>query len=159
MIDSPLKIKFLKKKHLNSYLGELEKLALQKVDVSKLVLDRIDVLKEAAIRLSNNQGEFFQIPFEEKRGVDFKIYINRLKSVNSGKVYLWTDYSNYCGLLLLDDLTQLNLEFGFHDEHSGIMTLLAENLKDKLILDWSEEGGRRMLEIESYGENWGSIKI
>jgi len=53
-------------------------------------------------------------------------------------------------------LQEINFHFAFDINREGIFSLLTGDLRNGLLLDFSEEAvGVRTLEIELSGENWG----
>jgi len=53
-------------------------------------------------------------------------------------ILLFTDYSKYCGALQLNSLCDINWDFNFNDDPTGILVVLAKDLKNKLLLDYYE---------------------
>ena len=51
-----------------------------------------------------------------------KSKINKILKDNNffqGGWYIWTDYSDYCGMAKITELNMFNFNFNFSDEHSG----------------------------------------
>lgn len=65
-------------------------------------------------------------------------------------VYIFTSLSRDCGAVLIDSIIYFNFNFNFMDDHSGIITLISSDVKNKILLDFYEEDGLQYLEIESY---------
>ena len=62
-------------------------------------------------------------------------------------IYLFTSLSKDCGAVLIDSINLFNFDFNFTDDDSGIISIVASNLKDKILLDFYEEDGTEYIEI------------
>lgn len=65
-------------------------------------------------------------------------------------IYLFTSLSKDCGAVLIDSINLFNFNFNFTDDDSGIISIVASNLKDKILLDFYEEDGTEYIEIEHF---------
>lgn len=65
-------------------------------------------------------------------------------------IYLFTSLSKDCGAVLIDSINLFNFDFNFTDDDSGIISIVASNLKDKILLDFYEEDGTEYIEIEHF---------
>ena len=65
-------------------------------------------------------------------------------------VYLYTDLSKDCGLVLLNSIDEFNFEFNFDDEPKGLIIFIGFESNYKILLDFYEEDDVEYIEIESY---------
>lgn len=67
--------------------------------------------------------------------------------------------SNYCGLYKISSINMVDFSFPFNVNQEGIVVFLAEDINDKLLLDFScNSQGKEVLEVESQGKNWSLIR-
>jgi hypothetical protein len=142
---------------ISIYLKELNLLTRQMVEAKDLITI------EDTVRIIHKRKEISNtIPFE-KLTLSFEAkdrlssYLAKMAEIKKGKVYLFTEYSKNCGALLLNSLNDFNHKFSFNDEHSGIISFLSEDLKDKLVLDFYVENDKYILELETQGFVWNSV--
>ncbi|MGI6339278.1 MAG: hypothetical protein ACOXZV_07885 [Bacteroidales bacterium] len=142
---------------LNSYLEELNLIVRVKLSEKDLIpLEETEHLISRRKQISKSiPQKKVKLKFEDKARLYG--YLNALESVRNGKIILFTEYSKYCGALLLNSFNDINYDFSFDDEHSGIVSILSENLNDKLLLDFYEEDGSFFIEVETQGHLWNCI--
>jgi hypothetical protein len=99
----------------------------------------------------------FEIPFGQKSDKRFKGFIERLTAANPSSIYLWTAYATDCGALKLGSLSSVDFEFAFDASEQGIFSLLTTDSADRLLLEFHEDGGRLILDVEVQGEHWSMI--
>jgi hypothetical protein len=135
------------KKYLISYLQELNKIIVNKVSQSDLlsIEETDEILK---YKFSSNSTTSFKILFNNKE--DFKKIINKYIEIDNNKYYVFTSYWFDCGALKINILSDFNFDFYFDDEHSGIISFIREDIMQKIILDYYEEGDCKFLDIEIY---------
>ena len=63
---------------------------------------------------------------------------------------MYLSYSLDCGLMRLSSLYDFNFNFSFYDEHAGIIIFTREDKKEKILLDYSEDNNKEIIEIEVY---------
>lgn len=142
---------------INTYLKELNLLSIRKIEVNDLI-----TLEETKMIIHKRQEIGKSIP-SEKLVLKFEdkdrllSYLSKMAELKKGKIYLFIEYTKNCGALLLNSLKDFNYNFSFSDEHSGIISFLSEDLKDKLVLDFYEDTGQHILEIETQGYVWNSV--
>lgn len=137
------------------YLDEVRKLSSEPASEDALTsLEELTSLREAVKRLASCPRKKFQIPFEEKTGERFRAFAKRLTELNSSPIYIWTDAANRCGLFQVSSLSQLKLDFPYDINPQGIVVLLARDVRDRMIWDFSEDGATKVLEVELIGETW-----
>lgn len=78
-----------------------------------------------------------------------------VESFQSDPVYVWTPLTTDCGAHAPVRLSELDLGFPFDLNPEGILTVLAEDLGNRMLLDWYEEGGVELLDVEVAGARWG----
>ncbi|OMP74934.1 hypothetical protein BW716_32820 [[Flexibacter] sp. ATCC 35208] len=141
------------------YLKELEAtFNVNGNEITILSLEETDSIIEQSVDKTNNDIISKQIiPFDDKEDI-LRFYIDNCSRLQPNKVYVVTDYSKECGVAVLDSLIRLNPNFAFNAEHTGIISILSEDLSNKLILDFYEENDRFFLEIETAGNLWGKIR-
>ncbi|WP_319941273.1 hypothetical protein [Leptospira sanjuanensis] len=100
----------------------------------------------------------FEIPFEEKNSEKFSRFLNTLYSKNQLPIYIWTEFSNDCGVYRISSILDFNSYFTFEVNADGLIHLLSENLDDELIFDFTEDNNERLLEIELSGANWIQVE-
>lgn len=65
-------------------------------------------------------------------------------------IYLCTDISLDCGILVLNSINDFNFDFRFEDEPTGVITLINSNSNLKILLDFYEENHNQFIEIEIF---------
>jgi hypothetical protein len=146
------------KQHLAAYLKELEDIFnVNSNEVTILSLEETDSINEQSRdKLNNKISSKKIVPFDDKENF-LKFYIDNCLRLQPGKVYAFTDYSKDCGAAVLNDLKCLNPIFAFNAEHTGIISILSQDLANKLILDFYEENNKLFLEVEALGSLWGEV--
>jgi hypothetical protein len=142
---------------MSSYLKELNLLSKLKIKVNDLItFEETEMIIHKRKEISESiPSEKLVLKFEDKDRLLH--YLSKMAELKKGKIYMFTEYSKSCGALLLNSLIDFNYNFAFSDEHSGIISFLSEDLKDKLILDFYEESGQYIIEIETQGYVWNSV--
>jgi hypothetical protein len=135
------------KQYLQSYLGELKSILQISVETLDL-LPIVETDKLSEIDYSNYLKMSFNILFNEKNKLKEIIFKN-CERVNKS-YFIFTEYSLDCGTLKISKLQDFNFDFSFKSLHSGLISLISEDLSEKIILDFSEENGDEYLEIEIY---------
>jgi len=104
-------------------------------------------MKSRAIELN------FSIRESERLG---KIF-DHLSSVNIFSIYVWIEGSIDCGLIKIDSLADINVEYLLSSAEWGIMGLLSEDMKDYLLLEINEYDDGLKVGLEIKGANWGAL--
>jgi len=159
MIDraTMLKRKAIGKTFIDKYFRELNTVSNKEINSDDLLsiedtyqyIDSISNIR----KLNHYKSEPFEF-HDKNRLTDFFIDIINKKN---GKAILITKYSEYCGALPLNGLQDFNFNFPYNAEHSGLITLILEDLSNELILDFWDDQGQKLIEIETYGNEWGLI--
>ena len=127
------------------YLSEYQEVIniMTKNDFKILSIVETDKLieKESKLKLRFSK----KILFNDKEELK-SIIFNNFNTNDS--VYIFTSLSRDCGAVLIDSIIYFN--FNFMDDHSGIISLISSDVKNKILLDFYEEDGLQYLEIESY---------
>ncbi len=142
------------KQHLSEYIRELN--ALTKIEVTPNMLISIEE-SDKVVNFNRNYSNKGIIDFINKQKLS--LLINELIEYKDIPCYLFTAYSNDCGLLKLESIKDFNENFNFQDEHSGFIKIILEDLSNEMILDFYQENNKHLLEIEIYGEDWAKAEI
>ena len=145
------------KVHIAHHLTELGHLTNRLVLEGELLTpDRTRALREQMKTLPEFVHKF-TIPFSERQSERFQAFIEQGQHTFPKPVYLWTQYTNECGALRLSSIRDLNFGFDFKVESNGILSLIAEDLTNRMLLDFYEDGQNQLLDIELAGTEWGKL--
>lgn len=148
-------------REIQRYLLEIKELCLQPAAASDLLsLDHTERIREDSLRSLNGKStRRIVIDFEQKKTIKFKDYVAKLHDANPHPVYVWTERSNQCGLHQIHSLLEFNFDFRFDVNEQGIIVLLASDLTDNLVLDFSynERLSRYDLVIDVLGDHWSAV--
>uniref|UniRef100_UPI000B0EE6E3 hypothetical protein n=2 Tax=Leptospira santarosai TaxID=28183 RepID=UPI000B0EE6E3 len=140
--------KFRYKLSMSKYIAEISQLYLKPFSKSNLIeLEIMEAIRQNVISKSERK-KIFTIPFEEKSTEKFKHFVNNLYSKNQNPIYIWTELSNDCGIYEIDSILDFNFNFSFEVNSMGLIHLVSKNLKDQIVLDFSEDNNERLLEVE-----------
>jgi hypothetical protein len=146
-------------RHLGRHLSELTRVLGRNVRREDLLS-----LEESEAILARSKATLrapdwkITVPFEDKNLPWFRDFTRALGSAHAGRVYLWTPLASDCGLPKSVFLSEIDFGFPFDLNPEGILEVLTDDLKDRLILDYSlGEGDRAELEIEVSGPRWGGV--
>ena len=115
-------------------------------------LEKTEEIRDQSIgTLSNKSIIKIDLSFEDKS--QLKEIIDNLSGV-AGSILVFTDNSNYCGAARIADLSKFNTQFNFEEEHSGIISILSQDLTNNLVIDFYEEIGQQFMELEVQGGEW-----
>nr|DAW61605.1 MAG TPA: hypothetical protein [Caudoviricetes sp.] len=131
------------KQYLSEYQEVINKIT--KNDFKILSIVETDKLIEKVSKLKLRFSK--KILFNDKEELK-SIIFNNFNTNDS--VYIFTSLSRDCGAVLIDSIIYFNFNFNFMDDHSGIISLISSDVKNKILLDFYEEDGLQYLEIESY---------
>lgn len=134
------------KQYLSDYLSVIEKIThCKKENIRLLPIVETDKIieKESSLKLVYSTKMMFDDKTELKR-----IIAEKIESEDG--FYLFTSLSRDCGVVVIDSLEDFNFDFNFMDDHSGIVSLVSSNLKEKILLDFYEEEGEKFIEVEYY---------
>ena len=131
------------KQYLIEYQEVINKIT--KNDFKILSIVETDKLIEKVSKLKLRFSK--KILFNDKEELK-SIIFNNFNTNDS--VYIFTSLSRDCGAVLIDSIIYFNFNFNFMDDHSGIISLISSDVKNKILLDFYEEDGLQYLEIESY---------
>lgn len=100
----------------------------------------------------------FHVPFVERLGPKFHLFIRRLFETNPTDVYIWTPASNLCGVHKPVALKAVEIGFPFLLNPEGIVVFVSVDFCDQLLLDFSTDSQREeLLEVEASGDHWGHV--
>ncbi|WP_232380458.1 hypothetical protein [Leptospira ainlahdjerensis] len=146
--------KFRYQLSMPKYIAEISHLSLKPFSASNLVaLDIMEEIRQKAISKSEPKKNI-NMQFEEKSTKRFKDFIQNLYSKNQNPIYIWTELSNDCGIYEINSILEFNFDFSFDINDKGLIHLLSINLKDEMILDFSNNYNEYELEVELCGPNW-----
>jgi hypothetical protein len=131
------------KQYLDEYQEIIEKITNNDFKILSIVETDKLIEKESKLKLRFSKKILFNDKEELKR-----ITFNNFNTNDS--VYIFTSLSRDCGAVLIDSINSFNFNFNFMDDHSGIISLISSDVKNKILLDFYEEDGLLYLEIESY---------
>lgn len=144
------------------YLDELRKILLCDVsDEIFLSLEMTDKLRDPNAHQPYEKFEHdcFKKEFLFSNKQQLKFYLEKLQALNNEKLYVLTDYSQYCGAVEIKHIGHFNFKFEVHDEHAGTIIFLARSGIDRLMLDSNEENGEYYIEVEAQGKNWSKVNL
>lgn len=147
------------KRELPRHLRELGILLGRPVHLDDLMsIEETTAVRSKANEITREPIARFDVAFEEKQTPRFAAFVQRLVQANSSDVYLWTPASNECGVLRPLPIGLIDVAFPFDVNPEGIIAILASDLQDQLLLDYSTgNNGEQLLEVEVSGEHWAPI--
>ena len=131
------------KQYLSEYQEVINKITKNDFKILSIVETDKLIEKESKLKLRFSK----KILFNDKEELKSIIFNNF--NINDS-VYILTSLSRDCGAVLIDSIIYFNFNFNFMDDHSGIISLISSDVKNKILLDFYEEDGLQYLEIESY---------
>ena len=131
------------KQYLIEYQEVINKITKNDFKILSIVETDKLIEKESKLKLRFSK----KILFNDKEELK-SIIFNNFNTNDS--VYIFTSLSRDCGAVLIDYIIYFNFNFNFMDDHSGIISLISSDVKNKILLDFYEEDGLQYLEIESY---------
>lgn len=138
------------KKYIPKYLEELNRLVLYNVEEKDLlsIVDTDNFIESSKVLDKNSLFVQKTILFSEKEKLMEFIKENTLSMNTPYMMYL--SYSSDCGLMRISSLYDFNFDFSFNDEHAGLIEFIREDKQESILLDYSEENNKKILEIEIY---------
>lgn len=132
---------------LPDYLKELNNLVKYKITALDLLsIEESDKILEASKKLEKRF--FHKCTFGDKK--ELHSIISNIGTKDKNPYYLYTEYSNDCGMAKINTINDFNVNFSFYDEHSGLIILINENTTNKILLDFYKEEEDIFTEIEVY---------
>lgn len=133
------------KKYLSDYLLIMQKITSNIDVLCRKSIPETDSIIEKISFLSLKES--FRIVFDDKNKLK-NIVFNKIKQLES--VYIFTSFSQDCGVIQIPSLKNFNFDFEFSDDLSGIISLVTLDLKSKILLDFYKEDNNEIIEIEIY---------
>lgn len=65
--------------------------------------------------------------------------------------------THWCGLMPVMSFSEVEVAFSF-DLEGGVLAFYSEDLLNRLFLDFGEESGEELLEVEWSGVAWGGVE-
>lgn len=139
------------------YLQELQRLTVVKNPAKRLFSYKETQELRGRIRSQTYEHTSrFEMHFDDANGRE-ALASTIISDGLVGRFALFTGFSNRCGPMELKALDEFQWHFNFEDEHAGIIILNTLPPSERLILDFYEQGSRRILEVETFGERWGPL--
>jgi len=132
------------KQYLSEYLGVIKKITFIENTELLSIVDTDEVIKNSSDLKKHCSYKFY---FNEKLEIKKKIY-DTIKY--NGKFYLFTSLSQDCGCVIINSLNDINFNFNFEDDSSGIISLISFDLSEKILFDFYIENDKQLIEIEYY---------
>lgn len=147
------------KLYLKKYLIELAVLTGRPVQADELLSLEQTAALRAARQTSGAQTTLSaDIQFSDRRSERFNVFVRRLHDANPSPVYVWTQRTIDCGVLLVPSLMAIRWEFDFAVNEEGILAFVTDDLADRLLLDFSElPTGEQRMKVETQGVNWERV--
>jgi hypothetical protein len=150
------------KRNIKLYLNELRELSLEvPLESDLLSLEATEQIRSGSKEaLKGQHTRKIRLDFNEKNTERFKNYVANLHRLNPEPVFIWIARTNTCGLYSVSSLLKFNFDFSFDVNKEGLIVLLANDMNDTIILDFScdESKSRNELEIDVCGDRWASIE-
>jgi hypothetical protein len=154
------RLKILQKIHMRAHLEELSVLAGRPICAEELEsLERTAELGKSARKNFLPLAEVtFEIPFSDRLSERFNAFIHDLHASNASPVYVWVEWTNECGVLMLPSITDIKFGFDFSIETNGVISISTYDRCDRLVLDffYSDDGDERMV-VSVQGSHWCEI--
>jgi hypothetical protein len=156
---SDLTDRFASIRDLPRHLRELALLVGRSVDRHELLpLHETKAIRAQASQVDRQPVVQFEVPFEAKTQPRFATFVKRIAEANPSDVFLWTPTSNLCGLLRPLPLAAVHMDFPFHLNPEGIVSILTSDLREQLLLDYSTgNDDESVLQVQVSGERWGRV--
>lgn len=142
------------------HLEELRGLVGREVQISDLMsLQETEAVRARLNSIKRSPKWSTEICFSERLDRRFRQFIENLKDSNGAPVYVWTPLSNVCGLLRPVPLSSVSFGFGFDINDDGLISIVASDCIDRMVLDFYVDGQQReMLSLDVSGEHWGTVR-
>jgi hypothetical protein len=137
------------KQKISNYLIELNNIL--KINVSSkdlLTLEETDFILSNLYKLE----VFFKetILFGHTTSLESTV-VNNISQSEYGYFVFISDVLQ-CGTIKISSIDHFNFNFGYYDLGSGIISIIREDLLEKIILDFYEENGTKYIDIEILGD-------
>ncbi len=145
--------------YMPEHLSILEKLLNRKFEKSDLLsAEETEVIRQKSIHTWDKYPQHvFEIEFEERKSPKFQKFIETLAKAATQDVYLWLPHTKSCGLNKPVKLLAINFAFEFDWIKEGLFSIVTADGANRLTLDFSEDGGEYLLELEIRGREWSQI--
>lgn len=151
--------KIRRKLDLRRYLEELSALTGRRVQADELgSIEQAASIREDCQRFSTQASRVIEIPFSDRSSERFEKFVQGLSKANSASVYVWTPRTISCGTFLMPSINAVRFAFDFAVNTEGIFVFVTSDLKDRLLLDYSDSpAGGRIMKVETQGTNWVGV--
>ncbi len=130
--------------NMKNYLGIVEKLTVN-LDVPK-VLSLIETDKILDEEKEMELNSSLTLSFSDKSQV--KQFVLKNLRLTVQKIYMITSLSKDCGIIEFESLHNFNFDFNFSDDPNGLISLINYEMSNKVLLDFYEEGGQKLIDLE-----------
>lgn len=148
--------KRLYKLNLKEYLGELEKLVGHPISEGELIgVAETRDIQVAAKRFEHLPIVAKKVPFLTPDHAFLGDVIQQLYDANNSPVFIWTPRTQYCGTLKIPSISAIKADFHYQTNNEGILAFMTDDLCDRMVIDWSNDGKTNWLTYEFQGDHWG----
>ena len=129
MTSQALAAKLQRNLHFKNYLVELSALVGRPVEAHELG-SRGDAVKFRAevSRVTQSVGASAEIPVAELAAERFANFIGRLQAASQSSVYIWSEHSAHCGLLLVSSISSIRFDCGIGTNTSELIAFRKKDL-------------------------------
>lgn len=154
-LSQRLRQNLYKKQHLEDLGALLGRVVLQEELGS---LEHVNTMREASQKFIDLPVTKREILFSERRMDRFRKFIERLSEANPAPIYVWTEHTIDCGLLLVPSLSDIRFDLDFSINTNGVFVFTTSDLYDRLLLDFSlSDTNEHRLQVETQGEHWSEV--
>lgn len=145
---------------IKKYLMELSAIAGRQVREGELgSAEEAAVIRAQCVNFNDQPLVDFELRFSCLSGDSFEAYLSRLQAANHSPIHVWTSDSIDCGVWTASSLAAIDWSFAFDALEDGVVVLLANDLQDRLLLDFfRSDDGEAMVRVEAQGANWASVR-
>jgi hypothetical protein len=116
--------------------------------------DELEIVRKSASHLTKNPKNSYRLEVSELCKKRFREFLENLAESNNSNIYIWTDKSNYCGLLKVKSLLNIKYEYIYDAITEGVIVFLTDDFIDRLLIDFDE----KYATVEIQGKNWSKIQ-
>ncbi len=144
--------------NIRNYEREISLLSRTPFSSSRLIdLDKVDDFRRKVCGIKEVKKATYKIDLSSRSSPVFRELISTFADANRSGVSIWIERSQYCGPYFLASIEEFNFEFDVAGLKEGIISLIAMNHEDGMILEFGPSGSNSLLDIELFGRNWPSL--
>jgi hypothetical protein len=135
----------IRKNYISDYLAELQSFTGKFFEEAELETNEtiFSLVKEIP-RINPCKSERYD--FSDKA----MIKMGFLDFFNSDKVIIWTPRSFELGYIVLDSVSSFDFSFNFDANREGIVSILSEGLKRRVVLDFFCENDEKKIDVDYF---------